>query len=350
MRCLDSVTAQTYTDLDIIIIDDGSTDGSGELCDDYASKDERIRVIHQENAGLGPARNTGIDAAKGEVLAFVDGDDWIFPQMIGTMVDALTQNDAQMAICRYLQVGDGDDPEEVTGRSEKGVRMTGDANSDASDGTEDQGRKPRSRLLTRDEALYALVVEDEATVIQNAAWNKIYRREFFFPEDGSEILRYPAHRYEDIVITAKLIARCERAVYIDAPLYAYITDRGGSIMNKSRLEGLLREQIPSYWERDEFLCSIDRKDLADVHDYIVGKKLLELHTAGRRNGEKNAVRELDDIIRSRYKDRFSKIYDSGDPVVDSHHRLRMRLFLIHPALYDAFTAVNEKLILPLRKL
>ena len=343
MRCLDSVTAQTYTDLDIIIIDDGSTDGSGELCDDYASKDARIRVIHQENKGIGATRNIGVEAARGELIDFVDGDDRVFPRMIDSMVDALIRNDAQMAVCRYMQVGDGEDipvADADTGRTGDG----GDA-----DRTEKTGRIG-SRLLTRDEALYALVAEDESTIIQNAVWNKLYRRELFMPEDGGEILRYPGHRYEEIVVTARLIARCERIAYIDEPLYVYVTDRSDSIMNRSRLSELLKEQIPSYWERDEFLCSIDRKDLADVHDYIVGKKLLELHTAGRRNGEKNAVRELDGIIRSRYKDRFSKIYDSGDPVVDPHHRLRMRLFLIHPALYDAFTAVNEKLILPLRKL
>ena len=337
-RCLDSVLAQDYTDLDIIVIDDGSTDGSGNICDRYAAKDARIRVIHQENAGLGPARNTGIEASTGEILAFVDGDDWIFPGMIRVMAGAMEKSGADMSVCRYLQVSDEEDKEQVSGCA---GRTQGSAFS--------LQNEREGRLLTRDEALYALVAEDEATIVQNAAWNKLYRRKLFFPDDASEILRYPAHRYEDIVITAKLIARCERLVYIDEPLYAYVSDRSGSIMNKSRLTDLLREQIPSYWERDEFLGSIGRKDLADIHDYFVGKKLLELHTEGIRSGEKEAVRELDGVIRSRFKDRFSRIYDSGLPVVDPHHRLRMRLFLMNPVLYDVFTSVNEGLVMPVRR-
>ena len=324
-RCLDSVLAQEYTDLDIIVIDDGSTDGSGEICDRYAAKDGRIRVIHQENAGIGSVRNTGLDTARGELIAFVDGDDLALPHMIRSMVGAMTDNDAQMAVCRYLQAGD----KEAAAAVEKA--------------------DVRVRVLTRDEALYALVAEDDATVIQNAVWNKLYRRELFFPKDGGDILRYPNHRYEEIVVTAKLIAGCVRVAYIDEPLYVYVTDRTGSIMNSGGLAQLLKEQIPSYWERDGFLVSIGKKELADVHDYIVGKKLLELHTAGRRSGENEAVRELDGVIRSRYRDRFSEIYDSGLPVADPHHRLRMRLFLIHPALYDVFTAVNEGIVMPVRQ-
>ncbi len=336
-RCLDSVLAQEYKDLEIIVIDDGSTDGSGGICDSYAGKDARIRVIHQENAGLGPARNTGIEASAGEILAFVDGDDWIFPGMIRVMAEAMEKSGADMSVCRYSQVSDGEDMVHVEGRAGR------------TDGTVPMQDGITGRLFMRDEALYALVAEDEATVIQNAAWNKLYRRKLFFQDNGSEILRYPAHRYEDIVITAKLIARCEKVIYIDEPLYAYVSDRGGSIMNKSKLPDLLREQIPSYWERDEFFVSIGKKELADVHDYIVGKKLLELHTAGRRSGEKEAVRELDGVIRSRYKERFSEIYDSGLPVVDPHHRLRMRLFLMHPAMYDIFTSVNEGVVMPVRR-
>ena len=80
-RCIDSVLAQTYTDLEIILVDDGSPDGSGAICDEYAAKDSRIKVIHQKNAGVSAARNAGMDLASGEYLAFIDSDDFIEPEM-----------------------------------------------------------------------------------------------------------------------------------------------------------------------------------------------------------------------------------------------------------------------------
>ena len=326
-RCLDSVLAQEGPELEVIAVDDGSTDDTAKICERYAAENACMRVIHQENKGLGPARNTGIEAATGEILSLVDGDDWILPGMYARMTAAMEEAGAQMAVCRYLQVSDGETGQTVSGSA-------GEADD---------------RVLTREEALFALVAEDEATVIQNAAWNKLYRRELFLPEQNPEgKLQYPAHRYEDIVITAKLIARCEHVVYLDEAFYAYVVDRQGSIMNRSALSDLLKEQIPSYWERDAFFEETGRHELAVMHDYIVGKKLLALRTEGRRKKERESVCALGQVIRERYAPRFSEIY--GCPIADPHHALRMRLFLIHPVLYDLFTAINEGILLPLRGL
>ena len=93
--CLDSLLQQTYPYLEILLIDDGSTDGSGDLCDHYARKDSRIQVIHQENGGLGAARNEGIRRARGEYLSFVDSDDWVSPAMIQELYQALKKQEAQ---------------------------------------------------------------------------------------------------------------------------------------------------------------------------------------------------------------------------------------------------------------
>ena len=78
-RCIDSILAQTYQNFELILVDDGSTDGSGTLCDSYMKKDSRIKVIHKKNGGLSDARNSGIDAAEGEFLSFIDSDDWVRP-------------------------------------------------------------------------------------------------------------------------------------------------------------------------------------------------------------------------------------------------------------------------------
>ena len=101
VKALESVTCQTYRDLEIIIIDDGSTDGSGLICDDFANRDERIKVIHQENRGLSNARNAGLEIMKGEAVAFLDPDDSYHPDYIKAMAEAMDRTGAGIIVCRY---------------------------------------------------------------------------------------------------------------------------------------------------------------------------------------------------------------------------------------------------------
>ena len=96
-RCIDSILAQTYSNLEVILVDDGAKDASGAICDDYAGKESRIKVIHKENGGLSSARNAGIDIARGEYLAFVDSDDWIEPDAYEYMLEQMLQSGAKLA-------------------------------------------------------------------------------------------------------------------------------------------------------------------------------------------------------------------------------------------------------------
>ena len=95
-RCVDSILAQTWRNLEIILVDDGSPDECGSICDVYAEKDPRIRVIHKENGGLSSARNAGLDTASGEYIGFVDSDDWIEPEMYARMLALMEKYDAKM--------------------------------------------------------------------------------------------------------------------------------------------------------------------------------------------------------------------------------------------------------------
>ena len=105
-RCVSSICNQTYKNLEIILVDDGSPDRSGEVCDALAREDRRIRVIHKENGGLASARNAGIDAMTGEYAAFVDSDDYILPEMIRTLYDLCIRHQAQIACCGIERVTD----------------------------------------------------------------------------------------------------------------------------------------------------------------------------------------------------------------------------------------------------
>ena len=101
-RCLDSIVAQTFTDWECLLIDDGSPDDSGAICDEYAEKDSRFRVIHQKNSGVSAARNAGLAVARGEWIGFVDSDDWIEPDFCKTLLVAIEQTGKDCATCGYL--------------------------------------------------------------------------------------------------------------------------------------------------------------------------------------------------------------------------------------------------------
>ena len=100
-KCLDSIINQTYKKLEIILIDDGSTDNSGKICEEYAKKDDRIIVIHKENAGVSSARNRGIELANGKYIGFIDSDDWIEENMYETLYQNLLQFDVDISMCNY---------------------------------------------------------------------------------------------------------------------------------------------------------------------------------------------------------------------------------------------------------
>lgn len=325
-RCLRSIQQQTYRNLEILVTDDGSTDASGSICDRIAAEDPRIQVFHTDNHGLGPARNYAMDRASGEYLAFVDGDDYIEPGMYDKMYAAMQAfEDIDIVIARYREISA--DAAEVPAKapsSESSVMTVMDAG----------------------ELLKALVEENEMYCIRNCAWNKLYRRSLVEGSDASDRLRYPAQYYEDIVYTAKLLASVRKGVVLDDAFYNYVVDRSGSIMNQGVRWEILTQQIPSYMEKDEVLRQFGRPDLADIHDYMVYKKLLLLYTQARRSDDperSSKMKALAKVIRQS-ADRFDVIY--GTAVADPHQAMRMKLFLMSPCLYDLFMDVNDTFVIP----
>ncbi len=227
-RCMRSVLEQTYTNLDIILVDDGSSDGSGIICDRYQGMDGRVRVIHKQNGGLSDARNAGIDAARADYLIFLDSDDFVDREYVSFLYALLREHDADISICRYMRFSG---LEEI-GKAKKGQEAI---------------------LFSNTKALEALLYTPE--VIPQSANAKMYKRELF---DG---VRYPVGKlHEDIGTTYKLLYKAKKIAYSASQYYFYF----------QRMDGIVHSE---FTER--------KMDAVDFAEEILG--FLEIHAPKLRN-------------------------------------------------------------------
>lgn len=199
--CIDSILNQTFTDFELILVDDGSPDRCPEICDETAKRDARVRVIHQANAGLSAARNAGIEIAHGEWLGFVDSDDYIAPQFYEKLYQTAQRTDADCVMCSVQNVDE-------SGKSIDSALM-----------------RVADEVKTGQEVLQKIGRDDVTPYL--TAWNKLYRRKLF------NTLRYPAGRQnEDVFVFAELFCQVQRAACVAEPLYFY-RKRIDSIMNSA---------------------------------------------------------------------------------------------------------------------
>lgn len=197
-QCIDSILAQTYTDFELILVDDGSTDHCGVICDEYAQKDDRVRVIHQEYLGVSAARNTGVDAVKGEYIVFVDSDDVVLDTYLETLLNVALAQQADISVCGMITFADGTTPNLNPCQDVSVEVMTG-----------------------RDACLSIYRMDGKVPVM---AWGKLYRTSLF---DG---IRYPVGRiHEDDATTPRVLYRAKRVALSSEQLYLY-RQRAGSIM------------------------------------------------------------------------------------------------------------------------
>lgn len=196
-----SVIDQTYKNLEIIVIDDGSTDGTAEICEELGRNDGRIRVVHKENGGLSDARNYGLQISTGEYIAFLDADDGYYPRFIEFLYDALERTDSDIAMCDFIVTKD------VHGNLIEKLRYEEECMT---------GRKASGRTTGSDGVALEYIV----------AWNKLYKKQLF---DG---IAYPSRQNnEDEFITWKLLWKAKQVVYIHTFLHKYL-QRETSIMGK----------------------------------------------------------------------------------------------------------------------
>ncbi|MDE6380540.1 MAG: glycosyltransferase [Muribaculaceae bacterium] len=192
-ECLDSIKGQTFSDWECILVDDGSTDSSPAICDEYASTDYRFKVIHKENGGLSDARNAGLRLAEGELIGFVDSDDWTEPEMFETLYDLITKTGADIAQIGYIK-------EYVGRRSFKHITR-------------------KREVISGEEAMREIGFDH----IPNYVWNKLHRREIIDCD-------FPTGRnFEDIFVYGQWLKNVKKMALDPTPLYHYRMRKGSII-------------------------------------------------------------------------------------------------------------------------
>ena len=218
--CLQSILEQTYKNLEIILVDDGSDDGSSGICDEYARMDQRIKTIHLPHSGVSAARNAGLAAATGELLGFVDSDDWIDHDMYQYLYALMQEHDADVSACTYLL--------EQEGRPSKIINNTG-----------------KLYVFSRKEIIRALVKND---LVKNYLWAKLFKRKLF------DRLSFPVGRvYEDVAVLYKVFYSSQKVVLSCVSKYHYMIHKNESITRGGYDPVKEYHYFLSLYEQDKFI-------------------------------------------------------------------------------------------------
>lgn len=214
-RCVESICQQTYTNTEIILVDDGSTDSSGKICDELAVKDPRIRVIHQQNSGLSAARNAGLAVAKGEYIAFVDSDDYIAQEMYSVMIENMEKYDLDIIGCTSFR--------------DKGGKISGKDGDGA------------IRIMEHDEMI-ELALDDYDV----AAWDKVYKKCIW---NGLRFL--PGRLFEDSAVSYLYFDKAKKVGFIDRAFYYYVKNQNSITQTSFQPKGRY-DYYKAYLERLDF--------------------------------------------------------------------------------------------------
>ena len=270
-RCVDSILRQTFSDFELILVDDGSPDNSGAICDEYAERDNRVRVIHQANGGLSAARNAGIDWAfahsDSQWLTFIDSDDWVHPEYLELLLAAAQDSSSAVSVCGFL-------------RTAKQVLPTL---------TDDE----KAVRLWEPETLWC-----EKRTNAAIACGKLYRKELFRNQ------RYPVGKlHEDEFVTYKLLFRKKQLAVLDAPLYIYFQNDEGIMRSQwtpKRMDALEAQEEQLAFFRGK---SFQKAYSATVYQYrnVLKAQISDIDRAGREDAA-----QYKNIVRQNYRKLLSK--------------------------------------------
>jgi len=302
--CLDSILNQSLSDFEVILVDDGSTDHCGAICDEYAEKDDRVSVIHQSNGGLSAARNSGLDVATGEYILFVDSDDQIHPAMLQTLYEALLSGDYDFSMVRGIQV-----PKEVPAYL-----------------IENSYDNPMSlsRVVSRDDCVRFLFMGGPEQIHYGVVWNKLYKRKLI------ENLLFRKTASEDTDFNNRVYQRVQKAIIIDIDMYFWI-QRPTSLMHSNHYLGNPDRLNSFYW------CLNDIPRSETKYRSWCLKALYKTVLSTKYNSRSTPFyREACDMARNIYKQTKSEFFHSD---LDLISRLSLLFFYHCPWSYCLFRSL-----------
>lgn len=279
-RCVESVLNQTYKEMEIILVDDGSTDGSAEICDHFAQLDKRVCVIHKQNGGISDARNCGISGSSGKYINFVDSDDFVDRRIIEELYRNMVDNNTDLSICdiRYC--------------NEKMDNLNGVFHHN----------NLKNSVMNRTEFWEALLKDENSAYI--APWCKLYKKELFYG------LSYPVGKiHEDEYMLKDIIERCHRIGIVGKELYYYI-QRKNSIMSTFSIKGDI-DKIDALFQRAVYFFESNQNDIAEktlllgMRYYSGLERKLHEHKKYAGSLMKNTRQSFKEICRQYFWKRFS---------------------------------------------
>lgn len=302
-KCLNSIAAQTFTDFEVLMIDDGSTDGSGEICDQYSQSDSRFIAIHQSNQGVSASRNNGLKQARGNYIAFVDSDDYVHPQMLELLYKAIRQGEYDLSVARYLSVNVGTEIE-----IQRIIEF-------------------HSQELSAEDILCKLFGKSGEDIQYIVVWNKLYDRRLL-----ANICFSALKVSEDLLFNVEVFSKVRQAIEVDSRLY-YYTQRNTSASH-SVSEKQIIDRIDASYTCLRYIPSGSAEEACCVMKLY--KVLFSSRFLGRREVYlKNVVRRIKEVHKQIYKCFLQNKY------ISTVYKILFMGFFYCPLLYRFFVGFNE---------